>query len=461
MLAIWLRSDLRLIDNPAVNQAVEEARIEEKELIFIHDRLSTLGSIGIHTRRKNYEANILMNLKVQINESGYKLYHADKDNNIVKICNKLGVAKIHSLQEWGDAESYENERNIKKQLRSLNIEIKDHAHSGILRGKEYQDYRNQSDPDTRAQMKPYWIGKPEMQFIIKPDSLIQLDYYLDTRLYEVNYAKNNWRADIGADISSKLSFALACGDIAPERIIYEIQNREKSYKNTGKKPPYSLQKFKARLDWREDFIQSYETNHAAYPDLRKRHIWLAEHEEYEREISDYNHMPWSAISYDERLQRWVNGETNIPFIDASMKALHEAGWITFRQRQTIVSFAIDLLDLDWRDVLVETAKLFGDYTPGIHNPQLSLQAGVAAPERGPRIVNPLKQAYALDPHANYVRKWLPKLSNLQDAVVHTPWKAINVKPIVDIENAMKMARKIWPIKHGLEQPKQTQQGSLF
>lgn len=466
MLGVWLRCDLRLIDNPAVYAAVEEAKQTGAELVFIHDRMSTIGSIPMHPARIEHEARVLQDLEHQIQNSGYKLLKATNDDNIVRICADRGIAKIHSLQEWGDTESYECERRIKRNLRSLNIQITDHAHNGILRGNAYRAYENQNDPNRRAQMLPYWVGIPAMSGLRNPESLERLEQFLDKSLPRGRYAMDNWRADIGGDVSSRLSFDLACGAIAPERVVYEIQKREKTYAERGRQLPKSFIQFRARLGWRHNFIQSYESNLAAYPDPRNKAEWQAEHAELGKTVTNYAAMPWAGLPYDVRLNRWIEGSTGIPFIDATMKALHQTGWITFRQRQTTVSFAIDLLDLDWRDVLVETGKLFGDYTPGIHNPQLSLQAGVAIPERGPRIVNPLKQAFELDPNGDYVRKWLPELAYLPNALVHTPWKGSAPSPIVNVEQAMKAARKIWTIKHGLEILKQEKsnkpvQGSLF
>lgn len=420
----------------------------------------------MHQARITHESKVLENLECQIRESGNKLIKATDNNDIVKICANAGITSIHSLQEWGDAESYQCEKQIKRDLRSLNVRITDHAHNGILRGNAYQSYERQTDPARRAQMLPYWVGIPDITGLKNPDSLVKLEQFLDNNLPRGRYAMDNWRADIGGDVSSRLSFDLACGAIAPERVMYEIQKREKTYAERGRQMPKSFVQFRARLGWRHNFIQSYESNLEAYPDPRDQKSWQTEHASFTKTIDNYAAMPWAGLPYDIRLNRWIEGTTGIPFIDATMKALHQTGWITFRQRQTTVSFAIDLLDIDWRDVLVETGKLFGDYTPGIHNPQLSLQAGVAIPERGPRIVNPLKQAFELDPNGDYVRKWLPELTGLPNALVHTPWKGSAPAPIINVEQAMKAARQIWPIKHGLEQPRQVKkeepaQRSLF
>jgi deoxyribodipyrimidine photolyase len=74
---------------------------------------------------------------------------------------------------------------------------------------------------------------------------------------------------------------------------------------------------------------------------------------------------------------------------------------------------------------------------------------VAVPERGPRIVNPLKQSVELDPEGNLIRRWLPNLAEIKAPLIHTPWVSGGKPPIVEVERAMRCARAIWPLKHGL------------
>lgn len=468
MMGIWLRADLRLIDNAAVSAALAQGRETGKPVVFIHDRRSTLGSIPLHPARVAFEKAEIAALAQQIRRGGFQLIPTGPTSSITKVVHEMGVQHLHSLQEWGDAESYACERKVRGALRALGVGLTDHPHSGILRGRAYDAYALERNPHRKAEMLPYFLRLPQMEGLAVPASLERLNAFLDETLPRGGYAANNWRADIGGSVSSRLSFDLACGSLAPERVLHEIHKRRAAAAQQGRTPHPALAAFQNRLSWRHNFVQSFETNLDAYPDPREAAQWRAEHKELIRSIPDYDQMPWTAHPYEERLARWRDGETGIPFIDASAKALAKTGWITFRQRQTFVSFAIDLLDLDWRDVLVETAKLFGDYTPGIHHPQLALQAGAAAPERGPRIVNPLKQSAELDPDGTFIRRYLPQLSAVPAPLVHKPWLNGGAEPIVDVERAMRAARAIWPLKHGLppagprrSRSEDTAQASLF
>ena len=74
-------------------------------------------------------------------------------------------------------------------------------------------------------------------------------------------------------------------------------------------------------------------------------------------------------------QAWATGLTGFPMVDACMRCLLQHGWVNFRRRAMLVSFACYNLWLDWRGIAPHLARVFLDYEPGIHYPQLQMQAG--------------------------------------------------------------------------------------
>ena len=73
---------------------------------------------------------------------------------------------------------------------------------------------------------------------------------------------------------------------------------------------------------------------------------------------------------DEYFEAWCHGRTGYPMVDACMRALHQTGWINFRMRAMLVSFASYHLWLHWRQPALYLARLFLDYEPGIHYSQI-------------------------------------------------------------------------------------------
>jgi deoxyribodipyrimidine photo-lyase len=166
-------------------------------------------------------------------------------------------------------------------------------------------------------------------------------------------------------------------------------------------------------------------------------------------------------NYDENLLiKWKEGITGIPIIDACMRCLDQTGYLNFRMRAMIVSFAAFNLWQDWKNFSHHLAKKFLDYEPGIHYSQIQMQSAVTGINTV-RIYNPIKNSIDLDPKGEFIKKWLPELSNIPSENVHQPWKMTLIEqqmydfqigkdypnPIVDIDLSRKEAsNKIWEIK---------------
>jgi deoxyribodipyrimidine photo-lyase len=147
--------------------------------------------------------------------------------------------------------------------------------------------------------------------------------------------------------------------------------------------------------------------------------------------------------------------TGFPLVDACMRCLQQTGWINFRMRAMVVSFATHNLFIDWRDISHHLACLFLDYEPGIHYPQIQMQAGTTGINTI-RIYNPEKQSLDQDPNANFIRTYIPELSNYPLSYIHSPQSLSEMEkilmgiplssnyppPIVSMSESSKKAKEI-------------------
>ena len=142
------------------------------------------------------------------------------------------------------------------------------------------------------------------------------------------------------------------------------------------------------------------------------------------------------------LEHWLNGSTGFVYADAAMRRLRATGWLNFRSRAMLVSLAVHVLHLSWRTILYPLAKLMGDYLPGIHVSQTQMQAGMTGINTL-RVYNPTKQLNDHDPHAVFVRAWIPELRNTDPAGILRP----PVNPVADYtERTAQMKRMIYDVR---------------
>ncbi len=221
----------------------------------------------------------------------------------------------------------------------------------------------------------------------------------------------------GATQCSRLSPYLAAGALSIREVAQASWQRQRELR--GDRSPdaqawrQSLVSFSGRLHWHCHFMQKLESEPAI--ETREMHP----------SARGLRCRPGDAAL----LAAWAKGETGYPFVDACMRSLIATGWLNFRMRAMLVSFASYNLWLPWQETGLHLARMFTDYEPGIHWPQMQMQSG-ATGINTIRIYNPVKQGYDQDPTGAFTRRWLPELCSVPDEFLQQPWNWPDASAIV-------------------------------
>jgi deoxyribodipyrimidine photo-lyase len=136
---------------------------------------------------------------------------------------------------------------------------------------------------------------------------------------------------------------------------------------------------------------------------------------------NYNKLKWHYNS--SWFQKWTNGETGFPIVDAAMVQLNTTGYMHNRARLIVASFLIKTLLIDWRHGERYFAEKLVDYD--VANNNLNWQwCASSAVDSQPyfRIFNPWLQQSEHDPDCEYIKKWLPELSEAEPKILHQWYK---------------------------------------
>jgi deoxyribodipyrimidine photo-lyase len=192
-----------------------------------------------------------------------------------------------------------------------------------------------------------------------------------------------------ADGCSRLSPHLAFGTLSMRQV---HQATATAIRHTPDRAlAHGLRGFAGRLRWHCHFMQKLEDE----PEIEWRN--------FSRVCDGLREDAFNR----EHFEAWCEGRTGFPMVDACMRQLRATGWLNFRMRAMLVSFAAYHLWLHWRAPGQFLARQFLDFEAGIHWPQMQMQSGTTGINTL-RIYSPAKQARDHDPDGAYVRRWVPE-----------------------------------------------------
>jgi deoxyribodipyrimidine photo-lyase len=470
----WIKRDFRVTDNTCLTNALD--KYGEVVPFFCWERcIIKAGDFSdFHLQAQVQALEGLTNSIAK--RGGYtRIVFGEIIEQLEKLFCIYPLTHLYSHQETGNLVSYMRDVEVRKWCEQHGVIWEESVQNSVLRGGDANRRRSVATHsnfrETRPLPSPDRIDCPSDKNLIEqkiglrelrqhlpnfsgfsPSANLQavneksawstLHSFLNSR--GIGYSGGISSPNTAFENGSRLSVHLAWGTLSLRSIFAEIGSKRSDLKNVDRSSSWkrSLRAFESRLHWRDHFIQRLES----FPNMETHTLNPA----------------FESLEYENReefLDAWVAGQTGFPMVDACMRCLGETGFMNFRMRAMIVSFACFGLHLSWRFIHEPLARLFLDYEPGIHLSQLQMQAGVIG-FNTLRVYSPVKQFLDHDPDAKFVKRWLPELNGRTPAEIANsseikfPEYRTELIPLKD--RAKEMKARVFSIRKSQEGWKATQ-----
>ena len=400
MNVFWFRRDLRLDDNVGLFHALND--VAPVLPIFIFDD-SILSQLPKDDHRVEFIHDLLTKIQIQLQEKGKSLaiFHGNPSDIFQKI---ISENKIETIYTNHDYEPYARKRDkeLNEIFKANNVQFKTSKDQVIFEKSEvtkddgspyvvYTPYsrkwkenfskiklQNYNSEDYLNKITTHSYPFLSLTAIGFQESTVKItNYSISSKLIDKYEETRNFPSVAG---TSMIGAYLRFGAISIRKMIAEAIKSEN-------------ETFFKELIWREFFMQI---------------LWHFPHTINKSFREKYDSIVWE--NNEDLFQKWCQGKTGYPFVDAGMRELNATGHMHNRVRMIVASFLCKHLLIDWRWGETYFAQKLFDYeqSSNVGNWQWAAGSGVdAAPYF--RIFNPTEQIKKFDKDLKYIKKWIPEL----------------------------------------------------
>lgn len=425
MVVFWFRRDLRLDDNTGLLAALASGKPVLP--IFIFDK-NILNELPATDARVSFIARSLDQIQETLQKFGSSLavFHDTPESVFRKLAETEPIEAVYTNEDY-EPYARHREATISGLLSEAGIQFRTFKDQVVFSpveilkddGLPYVVYT----PYSRKWIASFEANPPKVYHLPENPAFARHDFpYLtlgdigfqrsDIQVPPFNLSRElvneyGQTRDFPEKSTSRLGPHLRFGTVSVRqaaRLAYESESKT----------------LLSELIWREFFMQI---------------LWHLPHTATRSFRPDYDGIQWRNDPAE--FDRWKNGETGIPIVDAGMRELNTTGFMHNRVRMIVASFLCKNLLIDWRwgEAYFAMKLLDYDMSANVGNWQWAAGSGVdAAPYF--RVFNPQTQALKFDPLARYIRKWVPELDSLEYPMPMVDLKTSRERAIATYKRAL-------------------------
>jgi deoxyribodipyrimidine photo-lyase len=443
------RRDLRLDDNTGLNRALQRS----KEVIpaFIFDPRQVEVNEYKSLNALQFMIESLDDLEIQLSASKGKLYyfHGVPHEILERLVEEHGIDALFTNRDYTP---FSIQRDNKLEEVCDQQEIDFFKYSDYVLTNPESIYTKSG---TRYKVFTYFFKTISKKEVTLPQPAELNNFFTDPINIERSDIKDQIRPKNNSNIylHGGRTNALALLDQLNEFQDYEDTRNFPHLDGTTKLSPHN--KF-GTVSIREVYHHIQQLFGNSHPLIRQLYwrdfyYYIATHYPHvfgSNFYRKYNSIEWE--NDEEKFERWCNGSTGFPIIDAGMRQLNTTGYMHNRVRMIVASFLTKDLHIDWRWGEKYFAQMLIDYDPAVNNGNWQWAASTGADAQPYfRIFNPWSQQKKFDKECEFIKKWVPELKDLSPAKIHKlanntiPEHIEYPPPIIDHKQESKMAKEMY------------------
>ena len=408
----WFRRDLRISDNRGLFAALTSGLPVIPVFIFDHNILDSLPK---NDARVDFIHRTIVDLDLELRNLGSSLLvlHGDPQQLWKELAQRF---KIQAVYFNHDLEPYAAQRDaaVKKVLEQYNVTMYGHKDHLIFEGNEIL----KDDGKPYTVFTPYknkWLSKLHIETqngVPKPLISWPSEKHIDQFSKVTKPYKIPSLAELGFE-SGSLSFPPKT--VSTSLIMHYDQTRD--YPAVPGTSKLGIHFRFGTISIREKAMKALKLNATYLNELIWRDFYAMILFHFPHTISEafrpeYDKIVW--LNDVSSFEKWKEGKTGYPMVDAGMRELNATGYMHNRVRMVVASFLTKHLLIDWRWGEAYFAEKLLDYEQASNVGGWQWAAG-SGTDAAPyfRIFNPASQAEKFDADGKYAKKWIPELHTSQ------------------------------------------------